>query len=73
MSNWRAWLIGLIAAALGGVGNSVGMAVVDPAHFNFVGGLHNLAEAAAVGAIIAVAGYLKNRPLPGANDGAPTK
>ncbi|MBZ5662583.1 MAG: hypothetical protein LAO08_19440 [Acidobacteriia bacterium] len=73
MSIWEAWLKGIAAAGIAGGANGVitGFAAVgiDPAHFNLQAGLHpTLAIAgvsAAMSAIIGVAAYLKQSPLPG--------
>jgi hypothetical protein len=66
------WAKGIAAAAIAGAANGVitGFAAVgiDPAHFNLQSGLHpTLAMAgasAAMSAIIGVAAYLKQSPLP---------
>ncbi|MBZ5644129.1 MAG: hypothetical protein LAO19_15310 [Acidobacteriia bacterium] len=73
MSIWETWLRGIAAAGIAGGANGVitGFAAVgiDPAHFNLEAGLHpTLAIAgvsAGMSAIIGVAAYLKQSPLPG--------
>lgn len=69
--NWKQWLKSLIAAVIGGAANSLSAAVVDPAHFNLSGGLHNLAEMAAAGAFISLIMFLKQSPVP--PDAGPSK
>ncbi len=69
---WELWLKGLVAAAIAGAANGIitGFAAVgiDPQHFNLAAGLRpTLAIAgvsAAMSAIIGVAAYLKQSPLP---------
>lgn len=62
--NWKTWLKGLLSAAIGGAANVVTAIVVDPIAFNFQEGLGKLGAMAGMGAIIAVALYLKQSPLP---------
>jgi hypothetical protein len=62
--NWQLWLKGLISAVIGGVANSIGLMIADPATFNLVEGLPKLKTAAIVAAIVALAFYLKASPLP---------
>ena len=72
MSNWEIWLRGVFAAAIAGGANGVitGFAAVgiDPSHFNLQAGLRatlGIAGASALmSAIIGVAAYLKQSPLP---------
>jgi hypothetical protein len=72
MSKLETWLKGIAAAAIAGGANGVitGFAAVgiDPAHFNLQAGLHSTLAIAAVSAlmsaIIGVAAYLKQSPLP---------
>ena len=72
MSMWETWLRGVAAAGIAGGANGVitGFAAVgiDPAHFNLQAGLHSTLAIAAVSAlmsaIIGVAAYLKQSPLP---------
>jgi hypothetical protein len=61
----NAWFKGLIAAAMGGIGNGLTAAVVDPGHFTVhsAEGLLLLGKVALAGAIVAVASYLKQSPL----------
>jgi hypothetical protein len=72
MSNWQAWLKGILAAGIAGGANGVitGFAAVgiDPTHFNLQAGLPATLAIAGVSAmmsaIIGVAAYLKQSPLP---------
>jgi hypothetical protein len=75
MLRWEIWLRGIGAAGIAGGANGVitGFAAVgiDPAHFNLQAGLHSTLAIAAVSAlmsaIIGVAAYLKQSPLPAEN------
>ena len=75
MNRWEAWLKGIAAAGIAGGANGVitGFAAVgiDPQHFNLQAGLHSTLAIASVSAlmsaIIGVAAYLKQSPLPGGN------
>ena len=72
MHNVEAWAKGIAAAAIAGAANGVitGFAAVgiDPEHFNMRAGLRPTLAIAAVSAmmsaIIGVAAYLKQSPLP---------
>ena len=72
MGTWQTWLKGLVAAGIAGAANGVitGFAAVgiDPEHFNLQAGLRStltIAGASALmSAIIAVAAYLKQSPVP---------
>ena len=67
------WVKGMLAAAIAGAANGVitgfAAAGIDPMHFNLQAGLGStlaIAGASAVmSAIIGVAAYLKQSPLPG--------
>lgn len=58
----KLWAKNLVAAAIGGAANVVCLLVVDPVRFS--GDWKALGTAAGIGALIAVAGYLKQSPLP---------
>ena len=72
MTQWQIWLKGLAAAGIAGGANGVitGFAAVgiDPQHFNLQAGLRPTLAIAGVSAlmsaIIGVAAYLKQSPLP---------
>ena len=72
MHNLDLWLKGIVAAGIAGAANGVitGFAAVgiDPAHFNLQAGLHPTLGIAGVSAVmsalIGVAAYLKQSPLP---------
>ena len=63
--DWKKWLKGLISAVIGGAANGVTVLIVAPEAFNFGEGIHKLGSVAAAGAIVSVAMYLKQSPLPG--------
>lgn len=58
------WLNGLVAAGISGAASSISVMVVDYDHFNLTTGLKHLGLVALVSAVIGVAGYLKQSPLP---------
>ena len=70
--NWGAWLLGLLAAVIGGGANGIVMGLtsigVDPEHFNLGSGLkHTLYIAGAafvISGILSMAFYLKQSPVP---------
>lgn len=62
--NWLLWLKGLIAAVLGGIGNSITLIIVDPVTFNLGEGIRNIYTVAITSAILSAAMYLKQSPLP---------
>lgn len=61
--NWKPWLKGLAAVVIGGAANAVALMAIIPDKFNF-SDLPTLAKVVVAGAIIALAGYLKQSPLP---------
>ena len=66
MNSMKAWLHSLGAAAISAAASGVTAGIVDPQTFNFShGGLLKLAELCGVNALIAVAAFLKQSPLPG--------
>jgi hypothetical protein len=75
MAGVELWLKGLATAAIAGAANGVitGFAAmgIDPAHFNLQAGfratLGIAGVSAAMSGIIGVAAYLKQSPLPAAN------
>ena len=68
MNNIRVWLEGLLAALIGGAANAVTVIVVDPLNFNLGEGLPKLLQVVAVGAIVAAAAFLKQSPIPKAEE-----
>ena len=63
--NTKAWLHGLAGAAIGAIGSSVSVMIVDPTTFNFTpAGWLKLGEISLVSAVLAAALYLKQSPLP---------
>lgn len=67
MKNWKAWLYGLASAAIGAAANTVTVMIVAPETFNLNEGLNKVLMAAGSSAIVAVALYLKQSPLPAAD------
>jgi len=59
--NWRLWIKGLSAAAIGGAANSISVYIVDPVNFS---DFSKLAKVALLSAILGAAFYLKQSPIP---------
>jgi hypothetical protein len=72
MKSWEIWLKGILAAAISGGANGIvtGFAAIgiDPSHFNLQAGLGNTLAiggvSAAISAVLGVALYLRQSPLP---------
>jgi hypothetical protein len=65
MGDWKVWLHGLVAAAISSAASGITAAIVDPSAFNFTkSGLVKIGTLCGVNALIAVAAYLKQSPLP---------
>jgi hypothetical protein len=72
LAKWEIWLRGVLAAAVSGGANGVvtGFAAIgiDPNHFNLDAGFHHTLAiggvSAAISAILGVALYLRQSPLP---------
>jgi hypothetical protein len=64
----KIWIEGLLAALIGGGANAVTVIVVDPLNFNLGEGLPKLLQVVAVGAIVAAAAFLKQSPIPKAEE-----
>lgn len=62
--NWQLWTKGLFSAAIGGAATAISTMVIAPETFNFHEGLSKLGAVAGVSALVAVANYLKQSPLP---------
>lgn len=60
--NWSVWIKGIFASVIGGVSNAVVVVVVDPQ--TFLNNLEKLGQIAAGSAIISLALYLKQSPVP---------
>ena len=67
--NWKLWIKGLASAAIGAFASGVGLVIVSPDDFNLADPVaaKRLLMVCAVNAIIAVAMYLKQSPLPNGN------
>jgi hypothetical protein len=59
--NWKIWLHGLVAAAIQSAATSVTLLVVDPTAFH---DWEKLGSLCAVNAVLGVALYLKQSPIP---------
>ncbi len=64
MNNWKHWLKGLTAAAIGGAANSVTVVIVDPISFDPAIHGRKLLMVALISGLISAALYLKQSPLP---------
>ncbi|HKV06320.1 MAG TPA: hypothetical protein VJO53_14585 [Candidatus Acidoferrales bacterium] len=70
--NLRIWIKGIAAAAISGAANGIvtGFAAIgiDPGHFNLQAGMHHTLAiggvSAAISAILGVALYLRQSPIP---------
>ena len=70
--SWKVWMKGIAAAAISGGANGIvtGFAAIgiDPRHFNLEAGLHHTLAiggvSAAISAVLGVALYLRQSPLP---------
>ena len=58
------WLHGLLSAAINGAAGAVSVIIVDPADFNFTDGKEKLTMVALAMALVQLALYLKDKPLP---------
>ena len=64
-SDWKTWVHGLAAAAIGGGANAVTLIIVEPSKFNATAsGWKNLGTAVLVSGIVSAALYLKQSPVP---------
>jgi hypothetical protein len=70
--NWKVWLQGLVAAAIGGGATAVSTMVIDPESFNFGPGMKRVGLVAFLSALISVSAYLKQSPIPGSGSVART-
>lgn len=66
--NWKSWGNGLVAAVISGASDAVILNMVDPSTFNLSNGLRTLATVTGLFALKAGALYLKQHPIPTAND-----
>jgi len=66
MSGWKKWLKGMASAAIGAFATGVSLVIVDPLDYNLTDWVaaKKLLMVCAVSAIVAVAMYLKQSPLP---------
>jgi hypothetical protein len=61
--DWSKWFQGILAAVIGGAANTVCAIAVDPVAFNF-NDLPKLGKLAVGAAVISLAFYLKQSPVP---------
>lgn len=60
------WVKGIVSAAIGAATGSVVAVISDPTTFNATPeGIKKVLTIAAISAIVAIAGYLKQSPIPG--------
>jgi hypothetical protein len=65
MNNWKTWFQSLFAAAISAAASGVTLVIVAPDSFNFsAAGLQKLATVCGVNALLSVATFLKQSPLP---------
>lgn len=67
LKNIRKWIESILSAAIGGAASGITVTFVDPESFNFDTGLGKLGTVCLVNAIVAVATYLKQHPIPASN------
>lgn len=65
MNNWKTWLYGLVAAAIGGFASALlsALAMPDVVNFTHDGEVHMI-KLAIIGAVVPVLTLLKQSPLP---------
>lgn len=64
MMDWKTWTKGIVSAAVGAAANSVTLMIADPTTFNLQEGIGKVGTVAVVSAVVAIALYLKQSPLP---------
>ena len=66
MQDIKNWLYGLMAAGVGAAASGVLLVVVNPGTFDIysAAGWKNIGTACGASALVAIAGYLKQSPLP---------
>ena len=60
----KEWLHGLVSAIINGAAGAISVVIVDPVDFNLYDGREKLMMVATTMAIVALALYLKDKPLP---------
>jgi len=64
--NWKIWLHGLAAAAIGAAANAFILCIADPQTFNAsLAGLKHVGTVMLVSGGLSAAAYLKQSPVPG--------
>jgi len=66
MSKWKPWVKGMASAAIGAFATGVSLVIIDPLDYNLLDPVaaKRLLMVCIVNAVIAVAMYLKQSPLP---------
>lgn len=64
ITDWRAWLKGLIHAGISGGTAAISTSIVAPETFNFGDGLGRLLSIAGISAIVSISKFLSAYPFP---------
>ena len=64
ITDWRTWLRGIMGAVIGGGANGVTVMVIKPEEFNLQTGWPALWQFTCISALISLALYLKQSPVP---------
>lgn len=64
ITNWRAWIKGLIHAGISGGTAAISTSIVAPETFNFGEGLNKLVSVALISAIVSISKFLSAYPFP---------
>lgn len=64
ITNWRAWIKGLIHAGISGGTAAISTSIVAPETFNFGEGLNKLVSVALISAIVSISKFLSVYPFP---------
>jgi hypothetical protein len=64
MDNFKRWIAGIISAASGAIGATLGAMVAAPETFNFNAGFKKICVVASFSAAVAVFNFLAKSPLP---------
>lgn len=64
----RVWLRGIVATAINGFASGLILLIADPVAFNFDAGFKKMLATSGIFALIGLANYLKQHPLPDDDD-----
>lgn len=64
ITNWKAWVKGLIHAGISGGTAAISTSIVAPETFNFGDGLNKLFSVAGISAIVSISKFLSAYPFP---------